>query len=281
MGKTIYNGRLSEEGVNQIPLTNRAFRFGDGVFESIRIVNGKPCFLDNHFNRLKMGLDMLSIRPHDTEVFEQIERDIYALLTENKVEEGGKVRLTISRASAGNYSPTDDVGLDYFIEAEPLEQNFFALNEKGMIVDIYPELRKQINRVAYFKTLNCQLYIMASLYAKREGLDNVLLTNENDCIIEAANANLFIVSNGVLYTPPLADGCLGGTMRMEVINTAIRHEIKVYETTLRPQNLLVADEVFLTNAVQGIQWVSGYRQKRYYHNLAQRLVQYLNDEVSL
>jgi branched-chain amino acid aminotransferase len=228
-----------------------------------------------------MGLEVLSIIPKDPDVFEKIEQDILKLIQKNGLSKGGRVRLTVSRSSAGFYRPEDENGLDYHIAAYTMPENGFALNEKGLIVDIYTDFRKQINRMAYFKTLNCQLYIMASVHAKQKGLDNVLLTNENDCIIEAANSNLFIVSNGVLYTPPLADGCLGGTMRMEVINTAIRHDIKVYETTLRPQNLLVADEVFLTNATLGIQWVSAYRQKRYYHNQAQRLVQYLNEEVSL
>jgi len=228
-----------------------------------------------------MGLDVLSIRPQRPDLFEEIEEKIITLIRENGIDQGGRIRLTVSRDASGAYRPIEERGVNYHISAEPLPENGYALNEKGLIVDIYTDFRKQINKLAYFKTLNCQLYILASLSARDNGLDNVLLTNENDCIIESADSNLFIVSNGVLYTPPLADGCLGGTMRMEVINTAIRHEIKVYETTLRPQNLLVADEVFLTNAIQGIRWVSGYRQKRYFHNLAQRLVQYLNEEVSL
>lgn len=280
MSKVIYNGVLIDSKDGAITSENRAFLYGDGVFESIRVMDGRPCFIDNHFNRLKMGLEVLSIKAKDDDIFEVIEKDILKLIEKNEIIEGGRIRLTVSRSSAGFYRPEDEDGLDYLITATALPENSFALNEKGLIVDIYTDFRKQINRMAYFKTLNCQLYVMASVHAKQQGLDTVLLTNENDCIIEAANSNLFIVSNGVLYTPPLSDGCLGGTMRMEVINTAIRHDIKVYETTLRPQNLLVADEVFLTNATLGIQWVSGYRQKRYYHNQAQRLVQYLNEEVS-
>ncbi len=280
MNKVIYNGELKEAGAVVVPSDNRAFKFGDGVFESIRVMDGKACFIDNHFNRLKMGLEALHIEPQDDFSTEKLEEQIKEVIKANGITEGGRIRLTLSRASKGMYMPQYETGFDYLIEAMALEENRFALNERGLVLDIYPEMRKQINRLSYFKTLNCQLYIMASIYAKQNDLDNVLITNENDCIIESANSNLFIVSNGVLYTPPLADGCLGGTMRMEVINKALRHDIKVYETTLRPQNLLVADELFLTNAIQGVQWVSSYRQKRYYHTLAQRLVQYLNEEVS-
>lgn len=280
MSKVIYNGKLKSAGTGVIPTSNRAFRLGDGVFESVRIIDGKPCFLDNHLNRLKMGLSALYIDIPENYSFEKMEEQVLDLIKENSIKKGGKVRITVSRSSDGNYRPIDAKGFDYFIEVTPLDSNVFSLNQKGLVVDIYPDLRKQINRLSYYKTLNCQLYIMSSLYAMHNELDDVLITNEADCIIESANSNLFIVSNGVLYTPPLADGCLGGTMRMEVINTALRHEIKVYETTLRPQNLLVADEVFLTNAIQGIQWVSSYRQKRYYHNLSERLVDYLNMAVS-
>lgn len=277
--KVIYNGEYYDDVGGVIPIDNRGMLFGDGLFESIRIINGAPCFFDNHLNRLKMGLEAFSMNMPDGFGFEELEGELLKLIKKNKIKEGGRARITISRRSNGYYLPKHEDGVDYLIQAKELEDNSFSLNEKGLVVDIYTGLRKQVNRLAYYKSLNCQLYIVASLAARDSELDNVLITNENDCIIEFANSNLFIVSNGVLYTPPLADGCLGGTMRMQIINTALRHEIKVYETSLRPQNLLVADEVFMTNAIQGIQWVSSYRQKRYYHNMAQRLVEFLNSEV--
>ena len=84
------------------------------------------------------------------------------------------------------------------------------------------------------------------------------------------------MSNGVLYTPPLEDGCIGGIMRMNVINTAIENSITVYENTLSPQNLLAADEIFLTNAIQGIQWVGGYKSKRYFNKISKKILELIN-----
>ena len=84
----------------------------------------------------------------------------------------------------------------------------------------------------------------------------------------------------MLYTPHLEDGCVGGTMRMQVINSALENEIKVYETSLTPQNLLAADEIFLTNAIKGIQWVGSYRTKRYFHKISDVLIERLNQKVS-
>ena len=80
-----------------------------------------------------------------------------------------------------------------------------------------------------------------------------------------------------MYTPGLEEGCLAGTMRMQIINLALKNGIKVYECNLLPQNLLAADEVFLTNAIRGVNWVSGYRTKRYFNNMSRRLVAMLND----
>ena len=112
--------------------------------------------------------------------------------------------------------------------------------------------------------------------AKEKGLDDVLLSNNEGGILESTSANLFVVSNGVLYTPGLEEGCLAGTMRMQIINIALANGMKVYECNILPQNLLVADEIFLTNAIQGIQWVGGYRTKRYFNNVSKILVELLN-----
>jgi branched-chain amino acid aminotransferase len=104
-----------------------------------------------------------------------------------------------------------------------------------------------------------------------------LIQNNKFAIIESISSNIFIVSNGVLYTPSLTDGCIAGTMRMNIINIALDNKIKVYECTLNPQNLLAADEIFLTNAVKGIEWVVAYRTKRYYNDMSKKMIQLLND----
>jgi branched-chain amino acid aminotransferase len=128
--------------------------------------------------------------------------------------------------------------------------------------------------------MNCQYYIMAALWSQQRGLDDCLLQNERGNIIESSSGNLFIVSNGVLYTPSLSDGCLGGVMRAQIINVALSNGIKVYECSLNPQNLLAADELFFTNAVRGVQWVSGYRTKRYMHRMAGQLMGLLVRTIS-
>src|SRR5690606_14301419 len=158
----------------------------------------------------------------------------------------------------------------------PLETNQFILNSKGLEVDIYTEIKKQKSIVSNFKVKNGLIYVMAAIKAQERVLDDLLISNERGGILESSNANIFVVSNGVLYTPGLEEGCLAGTMRMQVINLALQNGIKVYECNILPQNLLAADEIFLTNAVKGITWVSGYRTKRYFNNTSRKLVDILN-----
>jgi branched-chain amino acid aminotransferase len=159
----------------------------------------------------------------------------------------------------------------------PYESNNFELNAKGLEVDLYTDIKKQKNFLSNFKTKSGLVYVMAAINATDRKLDDVLIGNDRGGILESSSCNLFVVSNGVLYTPGLEEGCLAGTMRMQIINLAIANGIKVYECNILPQNLLAADEIFLTNAIRGINWVSGYRTKRYFNNMARRFVALLND----
>jgi branched-chain amino acid aminotransferase len=188
------------------------------------------------------------------------------------------MRITFYRKSTGFYMPKQDE-ITYFIEAEPLADNEFVLNATGRMVDIFTDYKKEINKLSVFKTLNCQLYVQAAIHARDKGLDEALIQNNKLSIIESNSSNLFIVSNGVLYTPTLEDGCVAGTMRMNIINLALENKIKVYECTLNPQNLLAADEMFLTNAVRGIEWIVGYRTKRYFNDMSKRLMVVLNEKA--
>ncbi len=272
-GAVILNGTLVSGGTPVIDLANRAFHYGDGVFESIRFFEGKPCFLDAHWTRLQEGLKVLRIeRPQGFEK-EDLARHIATLAKENALPHG-RARLTVYRDAAGYYRPRSHQG-GFTLEVEPVPTPQYRLNPEGYTVDLYPEMRKAVNLLAVHKTLNCQLYVMASLWCMERGLDDCLIQNDRGNIIESSAGNIFIVSNGVLYTPSLGDGCIGGVMRMQIINMALENGIKVYECSLNPQNMLAADEVFFTNAPRGIQWVVSYRTKRYVHRMALHLTDLL------
>ena len=273
----INNGVLVSADGYSIRAGNRGHLYGDGLFETIRVISGNPINLENHLNRLMEGMKVMKMNyPLEFNV-PFFEREIQTLLTKNEITKSARIRLSIDRKAGGNYLPTSN-HIDYFIEVEAVNPNHFELNTEGLTINLYDQMNKQINLLSPYKTKNCLVYIMGKLKAKEKGVDDLLILNDKMGIIESTSSNLFIVSNGVLYTPGLDLGCLGGTMRMQIINLAIQHNIKVYECNISPQNLLAADELFLTNAIQGIVWVKSFRTKEYGQSISQKLVDYLNEK---
>ena len=271
------NGVLIPSQAYSIKSGNRGHLYGDGLFESIRVINGGAINIENHYKRLVEGMAVLRMKVHSTFTEAFLEEQIKALLEQNNINQGGKVRLSIDRKLGGTFLPkTNEV--DFFIEAFPLPNNNYLLNEAGLVIDLYEEMTKPITILSNFKTKNCLLYVMSKLSAKEKGVDDLFIQNDKLGIIEGSSANLFVISNGVLYTPSLDLGCLGGTMRMQIINLAIENNIKVYECNITPQNLLVADEIFLTNSISGITWVGSYRTKRYFNTLSNQLMIFLNQK---
>lgn len=269
------NGTLLPADAPTISPGNRAHLYGDGVFESIRIINGRPLNLENHILRLLAGARAIHMRPSASYTTPFFEAKIIELCAQSGINEGGRCRLSLDRISGGAYLPEANEAI-YYIEVLPYEVNHFELNARGLELDIYQEIKLQKNPLSNFKTKMGLPYVMAALYAKSKDLDDVFLTDYRGQILETSSCNFFIISNAVLYTPSLEEGCLAGTMRMQVINLALANGIKVYESPILPQHLLAADEIFLTNAIRGINWVGGYRTKRYQNNISRKLVVLLN-----
>jgi branched-chain amino acid aminotransferase len=269
------NGVLLPNDAPTIHAGNRGHLYGDGVFESIRILSGKPINIVNHIDRLLKGANVLKMETpanYDVNFFQE---KIVELIEKSGIKQGGRCRLSIDRATGGAYLP-DSNDCTFYIEVYPYLMNFFELNAKGLELDIYRDIKLHKNFLSNYKTKTGLPYVMASIAAKEQGLDDLFLTNEKGNVIESGSCNVFIVSNGVLYTSGLDEGCIAGTMRMQVINLAIKHNIKIYECSILPQNLLSADEIIFTNAIRGINWVAGYRTKRYQNNMSRRLVVLLN-----
>jgi len=269
------NGKVLPRDSYNLQAGSRAFLYGDGIFESIRIFGGKPINLDIHFKRLFKGAEALCITIPDYVHGEFLTEKMLELIALSQITTGGRCRVSVDRTAGGTYRPEKNDAV-FFIEVMPLEENEFILNYKGLEVDIYKALKLTKTFLSPFKTKNGLVKVMAAVHAAEQGLDDILLTNEQGNIIESSNSNLFIVSNGVLYTPGIEEGCIGGTMRMLVINIAVQNNIRVYECPILPHNLLSADEIFLTNAISGIRWVGGYRTKRYMNVTSRRLMMLLN-----
>ena len=132
------------------------------------------------------------------------------------------------------------------------------------------------------KTNNKVLNVLGSVYAKENQYDNCLLLNTNKNIVEALNGNLFLVKDNVIKTPPLDDGCLKGIMRKQVLEIIKKiPEFECVEASISPFELQKADELFVTNVVQGIQPISSFRKKTFTSNVSQSILAKLNIIVRL
>ncbi len=255
---------------------NRAFCYGDALFETVRITEHTPQFLALHLKRLFAGMNLLKMQPNTqfSEMF--FEHAILKLAQKNNVTSDGRVRLTIYRNDGGYYAP-DNNNVSYLIEVTALEEQGYMLNSKGYTVDLYTELKKPQSPLSSIKSANSAIYVMAGIYKNQHSFDECLLVNDKGSITEAISCNIFAVKNGVLYTSPVTDGCVDGVMRKKIIEIAQANRIAVYELSIMQSVLLGADELFLTNAVNGIRWVVAYKQKRYFNNTSKKLIEKLNE----
>ncbi len=270
------NGAILPNDSPTISPGNRAHLYGDGVFESIRIMNGKPINLENHISRILDGAKCVKMEVPSNFNTAFFNERILELIEKSNISKGGRCRLSIDRASGGTYLPASNEA-EFYIEVSAYESNYFELNAKGLTVDIFSDIKLQKNFLSNYKTKSCLEYVMASISAQEMGLDDLFLSDVRGNILETSSSNVFVVSNGVLYTPGLEEGCLAGTMRMQVINLALRSGIKVYECSILPQNLLAGDEIFITNAIQGINWIGSYRTKKFSNTIARKLIVSLNE----
>ncbi|MHB8259087.1 MAG: aminotransferase class IV [Bacteroidia bacterium] len=276
-----YNGHLISIYEPVISFANRAFRYGDSLFETVRIIDGKAMFFSDHLRRIKIGMTVLRMNiPPDFNV-ENILKLIDELIEKNEIQNDARCRLTIFRNEGGFYAPHSN-DISFLIETEDLGyKGGYLLNEAGFTVDVFHDIKKHKNKLSNLKTGNALIYVLAGIYKKDIKLDDCFIINEDGNVCESISSNIFIVKNGALYTPALTEGCIEGVLRKQVIDIAKQHRILCYEVSMAFNTLMNADEIFLTNTIQGIRWVENYKTKLYQCNLAVFFTEKLNEHITL
>jgi len=275
-----YNGKLVDASAPLLSVSNRGFRFGDSVFETIRIMNGQILFLNDHIARLIKGITALKMELSADYTLDFFQSKINELVAANKITAGGRIRLTVFRNGDEFYTPHDN-STSYMIEAYIIEDNEYLINAKGYNIDIFNEIKKQQNSLSPIKSGNSLLYVLAGAHKMKNQLDDCIIMNTKGDVIESISSNIFAVKNGVLYTPPVIEGCVDGVLRKKIIEVAFKNRIAVYEINLAQSVLLSADELFLTNVVSGLRWVGAYKNKRYFNNTSKLLTDKLNEYISV
>ncbi len=274
-----FNGKIVRRDDFTISPQNRAFRYGDGVFESIRIHGGIALWEDLHFIRLQKATRTLHLKMLPGWSAKSLNTYLNELYNVNhQQDKAARFRLSLFRNDGGLYTPhTNNASL--LIESEPLDHDAFTLNAIGLTIGVYDEIRKSFNALSSLKSINAQIYVLACIQKRNQGLGDMLLLNDQGMIAEASSSNVFIVKKGQLFTPALSQACVEGVMRGVLMELAGDIGIRVNETSIAINDLKDADEVLLTNAVQGVRWVSQFNGKKYQNKMATAFVEALNVKV--
>ena len=240
MGVVFQNSEFINEEDLIIKGSNRAFNYGDGFFETIKIINKKPFNLSAHYARFSFACTVLKIKNRETE--SSLLMNITELLKQNKIV-NGSVKIHVSRSEGGKYLPYSS-STEILITAN---QGFGFEQNIPISLCVFSDEVKTKGKLSNVKSFNALVSVLCSIYAKEFGFGGAILMNTAGNYIETTNSNLFILKEGRVYTPPLTDGCVDGTMR----NWVLKKE-NVIEKSLNKIDIKGADEVFITNAITGI-----------------------------
>lgn len=251
-----YNGTL----IPKIQLTheNRAFKYGDGIFETIKVQNNKVVFFEDHYFRLMASMRMLRMKIPMEFTLEFLEENILRTIAQF---EGTifRVRLTVYRKDGGLYTPKTNE-IDYIIEAKPFEYQ----PKTDYSIDLYKDFYNYSGLLSTVKTTNRMVNTLAGIFAKENEFDNCILLNDKKGIVGATNGNIFLIKDDIIKTPALTEGCIKGISRKKVIEIIEKHpNFTLEETAISPFEIQKADEVFITNAIMGVQPVTKYRKKEF------------------
>ncbi|WP_316806302.1 aminotransferase class IV [Pedobacter agri] len=271
----LFNDEFHAVDAPILTASNRSFKFGDGLFESMRMIDHKLQFADFHADRLVGGMKALKMDGHALMDDYFLRQKTADLVKKNKWNGNVRFRLSVYREGAGVYTPEINKA-GYVLEGMPLTSNQYELNSKGLIIDVYDEIAKPINKLSNYKTSNALPYVMAGIFKSQNRLDEAMILNQNGFLCESISANVFVVYNDQIYTPALTEGCVGGVMRSAVMQLCKMNDLALVEAQINPEILKEAEEVFITNATQGIQWVMGYGRKRYFNEVSKFLIDKLN-----
>jgi branched-chain amino acid aminotransferase len=275
-----FNGILQDSDTNLLD-QNRGFLYGDGVFETLKIVDGKILFFEDHYFRLMAAMRIVRMEIPMIFTLEYLEEQVLSLVKKNKIEQSARARITVYRNNGGFYLPTNNT-VSFLIQTSAIENPVYSISEKEYEVDLYKDFYIPKQLLSTLKTTNKMIHVTGSIYAKENDLDNCILLNDSKNVVEALQGNLFMRMGNTLITPPISEGCLNGIMRKQILSLAKKEtNLEVVEQVISPFDLQKADELFVTNVIRGIQPITKYRKKEFEKDTAKVLNTILKQHLGM
>lgn len=275
-----FNGNIQENSSISIE-NNRGFLFGDSIFETIKVLENKVLFLEDHYFRLMASMRICRMEIPMNFTMEYFESQIVNLVQAQNIANSYRVRFSVYRDSEGFYLPKSRK-VKFIVTASPLNFELYVLGKENYEVELYKDFYISKQLLSTLKTNNKMIQITGSIFADENGYDNCLILNDEKNVVEALQSNLFMKTGNVVVTPPVSDGCLNGIMRKQVLEILKKTEgIVAKETSISPFDLQKADELFLTNVISGIQPITKYRKKEYGIEFTAEVLKRLNAQIRL
>lgn len=266
----IHNGKTCKEHTAVLQANNRGLRYGDGLFETMKSINGQLQFTDEHFARLWKGMQVLQFNIPKHFNPDSLQDEILSLLKKNNHQKLARVRLTIFRGDGGLYDAINHLP-NYIIQTWELADDIDKWNSNGLVLGIYTDVKKSCDILSNLKHNNFLPYALAALYAKEQKWNDAVLLNTAGRLCDSTIANIFLIKDEQVYTPKLAEGCIAGVMRKNIIQLLLKTDLPVVECGLSIDELLQADEVFLTNSIYNMRWVQCIGDKFYSNIMSQKI----------
>jgi len=244
-----YNGKFLKESEVSLSPYNRGLHFGDGVFETLRVYSGRVFRLENHIKRLFKGLDVLGLENTADVCF--LENVVKSLIQKNRLNDAS-IKLIAFREECPGLDPSPGLKACYLIISSPFDFKRKRKFEKGISAAIVSIKRNNTSPHVFIKSLNFLENILGRREAHERGFDEAVFLNNYEMVTEGSISNIFIIKDSVLFTPPVAAGILKGITRDVVFEIAETLRIKCCEESFKTDDVLTADEVFMTNSLMEI-----------------------------
>lgn len=273
----IYNKKYYQTGAPVVSAGNNGLRYGDGLFETMRMREGKIINIDFHFERLFSGMTVLQLEIPGFFSRSFFEQTVNELLLKNSISKNARIRLMVFRGD-GNIFDSENNTFNYIIEVWPLTEKI-QLNEDGLVIDIFQDARKSCDVFSNLKSNNYLPCLMAGVFAKKNHFNDAIILNSHERVCETGIANIFIIKGDKIYTPPLSEGCVAGTMRRWMLEKFSLKKYSISEKLLSVNDVMDADEFFLTNAIHPVRWVKKLRDKNYEKRIVKEIHQSLIQNI--
>ncbi len=242
------NGKFVPEEKAVVSVFDRAFLYGDGLFETIHVFHGKLFCWEQHLQRLQQGAKFLKIKLPFSPT--QLHAFALKLVARNKMPDC-LLRLTLSRGiGAPGYTPKNAKQPVLVMSLRPAPKITLKTPQWKLITSSFR--LPASDPLAAFKTCNKLPQVLARVEADAAGADEALLLNTDGFVVEGASSNLFWIKRNVIYTPPLTAGILPGITRSVVHAIASKLKIPIREKNIRPKELAQTDGIFLSLSSFGI-----------------------------